>query len=131
MEPKIFERTNYTIKAVQVTDENMEEVAEWCGGFVNDLSAILLDHPESKVIELVAAFGSKPTRVLVRVGDWIVDYGLGIFRPHKTHVFEKKFKPAQDDYVTYGKILELVRDAIDVQDPNAYACEIARKIMGL
>lgn len=32
--PKTYERKPFTVQAIQVTPQNMREVAEWCGGVI-------------------------------------------------------------------------------------------------
>lgn len=79
-------RPNY-VDAVQVTDANAVEVADWAGGHITrDLQTgkLLIRLPQSKIA--------------ATVGDWIVrDHmpdGLGPARPMLANVFEWAFATA-------------------------------------
>lgn len=63
------ERRISRIVAVQVTDENMADVAEWCGGSV----VTKYERP------FVATSNSGPCQAFV--GDWVYRWGPGIFDP--------------------------------------------------
>jgi len=89
-----FERKPIVVDAVQVTDENMADVAKWCKG------RLIL--PGEK-----AAKGMKPfikvkthrplseRQTTAFVGDWVLAYnGYKVYTPV---AFEKAFRPATSD----------------------------------
>jgi hypothetical protein len=107
MELLDFERKAYSVKAVRVTEENMQEVAKWCGGAISDMSALILDVPESKCIDLVVDDNGHFHRRLIMIGDWIVHYGASV-NAFKNHEFEITFKPKIDVRERYDKIINLL-----------------------
>lgn len=55
--------------AMQVTANNMAEVAKWCGG---ELAGHILNAPENKNIEICSQHGEY---LFAHVTDWIVRFG--------------------------------------------------------
>lgn len=85
MDLESFERKPYPVRAVQVTDENIRDVANWCGGEV-EYDNPVTDSPEDKCINMGPDTGWR----LAYVGHWVVDYG-GIKIAHTNEAFEKRF----------------------------------------
>lgn len=97
MEIKLFSRKPLVVEAIQVSADNMDDIASWCGGEV-------LTH-EPKVH---AGVGTPPTKKYVRVnvlhplnkkqtrayvGDWVLKSGQG-FKIYANNAFVKGFIPS-------------------------------------
>lgn len=126
--------SRYTIKsfdvdAVQVTTENIHEVAQLCSGMVKD-TGLQLDEPGGKLyIDLVvtpAPKDARPRRATAYANDWIVRQG-NHFILYQDREFKDAAVPAQAN--RFDEVLELVREAM--YGPNAHAREITRKILEL
>ena len=91
MKTSRYVRKPFYVDAVQVTKENMEEVAKWCGGDIqHDLNGIgfikALQH-RSKTIPKTRAF----------VGDWVLSSKIG-FRVYTNGAFEKSFEDSDGEW---------------------------------
>ena len=110
MELREFVRKPFPVKAVQVTADNMAEVARWCGGQVLTITK-----------EGEAGDGPLPARSFVRVpvfqarndrqqqayiGDWVLEAERG-FKVYTNSAFRNHFEPKQPDT---SPLLELVAD---------------------
>lgn len=126
MDIKQFTRKPFPVNAVQVTLQNVDEVAQWCGGDValrptkmmgtyTDLPVILLKgQGENRGKDFEAALGC-----------WIVEL-KGSFRSYKPQQFESSFdeyvdqETQQDEPEPYvvpnAEALELG----EIDDPSAY-----------
>lgn len=60
-----WHRISFGVQAVQVTDDNLEAVAEWCGGEVNVVDGV-------SVVQFVdCRRAPRPKRISARVGEWV------------------------------------------------------------
>lgn len=64
---KEYERKTYAVKAVQVTDENMLTVAEWCGGSVK---GIVTQGDSRMYVEVPVGKNAKTSQAEVK--DWVI-----------------------------------------------------------
>lgn len=85
-----YGRKPFTVDAVQVTEENFEEVAEWCGGEIrtNETSG------QRKIIVPV----KRPRRAnqrIARIGSWVV-FSIGTigFKVYSGNAFRNTFEHA-------------------------------------
>lgn len=114
-----FARRPFYVDAVQVTEENMDEVATWCQGDVmTDVKAITApetsgdDHPYVKV-RVHRPLTERQTKAFV--GDWVLYAGTG-FKVYTPKAFEKSFEKA-DKHVIH-------RSSVDGQFVSAEDVEL-------
>lgn len=87
-----------TVDAVQLTRENIEAVAAWCGGKVS-IKKVASETPESPDIETKVRLYITPHRPNAwrfgTIGDWVVkDETDGIVRLFAKNIFPKIFTKA-------------------------------------
>lgn len=84
-----YQRKTFDVQAVQVTIENMEEVADWCKGTIESVSRTRQGNPYIKV-----PVRNSQNTDLAFVHDWVVMNPAGNFQVYKKRsflgVFEKK-----------------------------------------
>lgn len=85
MERKVFYAT-----AVQVTSENIVEVAEWCGGEVRTLSE---PAAQTQYVRLVTYKTTPERQARAYVGDWVMYAGRG-YKSYTQKALDLTFKPA-------------------------------------
>lgn len=84
-----YARKSFPIECVQVTEENMDAIADWCGGTVMGTGTyrhIKLEVPDAKHVRQTKA----------HAGDWVTFAGTG-FKIFSAKAFEKHF-----DKVVHG-----------------------------
>jgi len=90
IETNKFARKPFYVDAVQVTSENMAEVAEWCQGDV-----ITSDTPPNGThikVRVHRPLTERQTKAFV--GDWVLYAGTG-FKVYTDKAFEKSFEGAE------------------------------------
>lgn len=86
MKTHTFARKPFYVEAVRVTDKNIEEVAEWCGGELG------LAEPNRRYIRVSNV--SRPLNDRQRqafVGDWVLRAGNG-FKIYTAKAFDRSFE---------------------------------------
>lgn len=80
-----FARKPFYVDAVRVSENNMEEVAEWCGG------TVVTEHKDGKHIsvEVYRPFDDRQTRAFV--GDWVLFASSG-YKVYTPKAFDKSFE---------------------------------------
>jgi hypothetical protein len=81
-----FARKPFDVDAVQVTAENIEEVAKWCQGDVVDNST---DDVHIKV-RVLRVLNERQTKAFV--GDWVLYAGTG-YKVYTNKAFRSSFEP--------------------------------------
>lgn len=88
IEPKMFQRAPFFVEAIQVTAENLSEVATWCEGDVRQT--------EKKTsfikVKVKRPLNVRQTRAFV--GDWVLKAGTG-FKVYPDDAFHKCFQHAE------------------------------------
>lgn len=84
-----YQRKPFPVEAVQVTLDNMQEVAEWCGG------EIVLDKQGSRLvnfikIEVQHAISERQKKAFLE--DWVLKTNSG-FKCYSSRAFPKNFDP--------------------------------------
>lgn len=113
LQPKRFVRKPLYINAVQVTHENMNEVAQWSGGEVRTARnpKTLLHDP----FVHIAVVGAKHQRqTMAFQGDWVLH-----FRDH-FKIYTKKAFPESFDAAPEEPYLELLRERLAAPPPTEY-----------
>lgn len=76
-------RKTFTVDAVQITEENMQEVAEWCGGRVRTLNG-------STFIKVKVTNPMTDRQTQGFIGDWVLYSGKG-YKVYTQKAFERNF----------------------------------------
>lgn len=90
-----FARKPFLVDAVQVTAENMEEVARWCRGAVIGAA----DTPGDLFIRVKVHRPASPRQTEAHVDDWVLYAGTG-FKVYNPIAFEKSFERAGEQHVS-------------------------------
>jgi hypothetical protein len=92
METKLFTRKPFAVNAVQVTLQNIQEVAEWCNGTIEyrqtKMMNTTIDLPFIVLKGLSNTRGQDPEAAF---GHWVVEL-KGKFRTYKPQQFETTFE---------------------------------------
>lgn len=92
-EPTEFVRKSFTVKAVEVSYDNIEAVADWCRGKVDTETTKVLGGNEIKlpVIKFAGQGEDKGKELIARLGYFIV-HSKGRFRVYKAPQFHAAFE---------------------------------------
>lgn len=88
IDTKKFARRPFFVDAVQVTSENVEDVAEWCMGEVRTTEQTA----EEKYVKVRVLRPLTERQTKAFVGDWVLYAGTG-FKVYTPKAFEKSFEP--------------------------------------
>jgi hypothetical protein len=90
-----FVRKPFEVSGVQVTLENVEVVAAWCGGKVKDKAASAR-FPATKFVKVPVKRPQTPRQTTAFPGDWVLYNGTG-FKVYTEQAFEASFEPVQTE----------------------------------
>lgn len=103
MKTEKFQRKPFIVECVQVTAENMADVAKWCGGVVTETDpqiAAQLKKPVQTWIQVDNAQQPMNERQKQAfVGDWVLYANHG-FKIYTTKAFERTFEPVFKEKAT-------------------------------
>lgn len=88
METSKYVRKSFDVDAIRVTDDNIEEVAQWCGGTIEAPHALSLE--EDKHIKVRVRYPISERQTKAFVGDWVLNSGRG-FKVYTNNAFNKQF----------------------------------------
>lgn len=94
METSTWYRNPFEVEAVQVTEENMQEVAEWCGGRLNRGQKPDVENWFIKV-RVFRAMHERQTMAFV--GDWVLYAGTG-YKVYTDEAFHKCFSQKEEGH---------------------------------
>lgn len=86
LETTKYMRKPFYIDALQVNEENLEAVAEWCGGVVNVQSA----QEETKFIRVEVRHPLNSRQTKAFPGDWVLHFNGG-FKVYTDTAFKNNF----------------------------------------
>ena len=90
-----FIRKSFTVKAVEVTFKNVEDVANWCKGRVDSETVrILGNETELPVVKFPGQGEDKGKELVARLGYFVVVDSKGRFRVYKAPQFWASFEQA-------------------------------------
>lgn len=93
-EPTEFIRKTFTVKAVEVTFKNVEQIANWCKGRVDsETTRILGNDTELPVVKFPGQGEDKGKELIARLGYFVVE-SKGRFRVYKAPQFWASFEQA-------------------------------------
>lgn len=90
-----FTRKPFEVDAVQVTAENIEEVAKWCQGEV-----ITEDGQPCVKVRVLRALNDRQTKAFV--GDWVLYAGTG-YKVYIDKAFKKSFTEKSEELRTISE----------------------------
>jgi hypothetical protein len=95
-----YQRKPFTIDAIQVTVDNMQEVAEWCGG------EIIIEKQGGRLVQYIKvdvphAISERQKKAFVQ--DWVLKTGESI-KCYSSRAFPKNFEPAKITDITVREI---------------------------
>lgn len=99
MKIETFVRRPFDVDAVQVTPQNAEEIAEWCGGKVGTAEYKVAGTKVPLNIVLVPGNGPNVGRMVeARIGSWVVGH-LGNFRVYQNKQLHNQFAKPENQTV--------------------------------
>ena len=90
IETQTYSRKSFDVQAVQVTKENLAEIAEWCGGERHHRETHFFAGPQSFIVVPVRK-PSNPRQTMAFIGDWILQINKS-FRVYTPLAFERSFE---------------------------------------
>lgn len=90
----LFQRKPFEVEAVQVTEQNFDEVATWCGGAIvteQETKDTLVETPPRRYISVDVARPLSRRQTEAHVGDWILYASKG-FKVYSNRPFLKNFE---------------------------------------
>jgi len=120
-----YVRKSFSVEAIQVTEENMADVAEWCGGKVLTAS----HQPDNGVssrprmfIKVHVPNARSPRQTTAFVSDWILKSGQS-FKIYTEKAFRSTFQDPYTDQDLVCLVEQKVRSAMAAQDVATYYSE--------
>jgi hypothetical protein len=92
--PQRFVRKPLYVEGVQVSAENMVEVAAWCGGTIRHAAEEVKKNPYIKLESAVRGQPSRQTMAFPK--DWVLSYNGG-FKVYTQMAFAKTFDPVNEE----------------------------------
>lgn len=89
METTKYVRKPFFIDAIQVTEDNLDEVAKWASGDIRT------DNENKKYIKVRVYMPKNDRQSKAFVGDWVLYAGTG-FKVYTTKAFSASFEVAED-----------------------------------
>lgn len=107
-DPELWTRRQFDVEARPVTEANILDVANWCGGTV---CSGIRHGVETRYISSDRIFGGNSRQAKAYIGDWVVFSDVGKWKFYTDSAFRKTFykKPAgYFDEAKSAEILEMV-----------------------
>jgi hypothetical protein len=101
VETKYYQRKPFVVEGVQITEENFEAVAEWCGGDIRT-QTVMSDGGAKRYIKVRVNRPISERQTKAYVGDWVFYSGSG-YKVYTDSAAQKTFDE---------------REPEDVSDPN-------------
>lgn len=119
LEPQEYTRKTFTVEAVQVTPENIGEVATWCGGEVKTTYDPGYDENVTCVILQTSPSYLGEMSALAYPSDWITRIG-DRYKVYNDNVFQRAFDKVEPMTDLHAGVQQLVRSAMVKQDVATY-----------
>jgi hypothetical protein len=84
-------RRSFDVDAVRLTEENLQKVAEWCGGSV----LRSLEHGNRRYVNFISVAYGKTRATKAFAGHWIVKIDQ-TFKHYRDDPFRKSYMPGSD-----------------------------------
>lgn len=124
LKPEKYERIPFPVEAVEVTDENMREVAQWCGGRVKTDRVHWSNRAGQRFVQVHVPRALNERQTMAYVGDWVLYSGTGPngFKVYTPKAFESSFQKQAE------RMLEVV-DRMDSRAEDEDAEEEADEVI--
>lgn len=86
-----YKRKPFIVQCVQVTADNMEEVAKWVGGSVKHESASA-NRPAASYVEVSVIRPTHPKQSMAYIGNWVLKMGT-TWKVYTDTGFRSSFEP--------------------------------------
>lgn len=122
-----FTRYSFDVVAERATEENMLELALWCGGIIAVNDGAFPDRSEH-YIQVPVRRARNFMQTMAFAGDWIVRFGNS-FKVYTDEAFKRDFHgSAKTPEERRSAIYDLVRSAMAKQDAETYHGNSARAL---
>jgi hypothetical protein len=93
-----YQRKPFTVEAVQVTLENMQEISDWCSGevIVEKLGAKLIQYIK---VEVTHAISERQKKAFI--GDWVLKTNTG-YKCYSKRAFPSNFVLSPEEELKMG-----------------------------
>lgn len=98
-----FARRPFVVDAIQVTDENLDLVAEWCMGDVRTIKKRKGDDERYIKVRVHLATTERQTKAFV--GDWVLYAGTS-YKVYTLKAFERSFMQSDEEVDDVGSLNE-------------------------
>ena len=99
IETQQYARKTFIIEAVQVTEDNIEEVAEWCSGDVRQVVGKDTEIKRYVKVRVHHPLNERQTKAFV--GDWVLYAGTG-YKVYTPKAFAGCFIPMKEEVTING-----------------------------
>lgn len=112
-----YERKTFRVEAVRVTSDNMEEVAEWCGGRVVNTDGFGYGR---KHVQVPTGKGGESI-AHAYIGNWVTCLVKAqSFRVYKEKSFLEAFSSIMSETERFAKVYEMLMSIRHAQDVATY-----------
>lgn len=91
LETKRYNRKTFTVEAIQVTPENMADVAKWCGGEIRS-DANKEGNLSRDYIKVDVKNPLRDKQTMAFLGCWVLKSGRNVFKVYTNASFNKSFE---------------------------------------
>lgn len=123
METSTYQSVPYQIEAVQVTDDNMVEVAEWAHALLDRTGP---HEPTFIKVDVKNPLSEKQTMAFV--GDWVLK-GKNGFKVYKDRPFKNNFTKIGDDVAERGRNL-LKQESVSDEELEKLVAQLTAHLKG-
>lgn len=104
LQTETWARNSFNAECVQITEENIQSVANWCGGEIGFTSR------SKPYVRFEAIPRVVKTKVNAHIGDWVI-FVDGVFKHYRHLPFLRAFSKPKD---IRGEIQKLMENALSV-----------------
>jgi hypothetical protein len=133
MELQEATRKSFPVKVVQVTLQNIEEVAEWCKGTIEYVPTKMMGTTTPLPVVKIEGVGTERGKMfLATLGCWVVEF-KGSFRSFKPAQFDSSFnilppKEEEPKGDVVDQLMTSAREAEQTRQALLHGSEIAEKM---
>jgi len=113
-----YQRKTFRVQAIRVTEENMKELADWCGGqFKIETSGPHGGLGDPYIQVAIGRVQGRPQHASAYVGDWVTRLSAGNnFRVYKSKSFLEAFQEIANHEEKYAEVHQVIVNAMNQQD---------------
>jgi hypothetical protein len=122
LNPQKYVRRPFPVEAVEVTADNMREVANWCGGRVRTDRQHWSSRSGEKYVQVHVPRALNDRQTMAYVGDWVLYSGNGPngFKVYNPKAFETSFVKEAERMV---EVVERMESRVEDEDADEEANE--------